>query len=53
MDVNGHLQAFVALSLGESAPGTLWIGDCVGPRADLNAVERIIRYNSTACENSL
>jgi hypothetical protein len=38
MEVSGQLHAPVALTPGEKAPGTHWIGGWVSPRAVLDAV---------------
>jgi hypothetical protein len=40
MEVSGQFHAPAALPPGESAPGTHWIGGWVGPRADVDAVEK-------------
>jgi hypothetical protein len=37
--VSGHFHVPAALPLGEIAHGTHWIGDLVGSRAGLDAVE--------------
>jgi len=39
MEVSGHIDALVALPLGEDIPpDTYWIGGWVAPRTGLNAV---------------
>jgi len=49
--VEVELHAFLtsALDGGEIAPGTYWIGSCVGPRAGLDAVAN--RKISSPCCN--
>jgi hypothetical protein len=44
MEVSGQIHTPAALSPGEIAPGTLWIGGCEGPRAGLEAVEKRRTY---------
>jgi hypothetical protein len=39
MEVSGQRHASAALTWGEIAPGTHWIGSWVGPRAGLDDVE--------------
>jgi hypothetical protein len=39
--VSGQLYTPAALHPGERDPGTLWIGDWVGPRAGLDDAEKI------------
>jgi hypothetical protein len=40
--VSGQLHALAALLPEEIAPGTLWIGGLVNPRAGLDDVEKIL-----------
>jgi hypothetical protein len=40
VEVSRQLQVPAALLPGEGAPGTHWIGGWVGPRADLNAMDK-------------
>jgi hypothetical protein len=42
MGVSSQLHNLAALPLRERAISNLWIGGCVGPRAGLDAVEKII-----------
>jgi hypothetical protein len=47
MEVSGTLTALLP---GGRAPGTHWIGDCLGPKAGLDAVAR--RKNPNPCRES-
>jgi hypothetical protein len=39
MKVSGSPSVYRLFTPGDAAPGTQWIGDWVGPRAGLDAVE--------------
>jgi hypothetical protein len=41
MEVSGQIHYPATLTSGERVPGTRWIGDWVGPTADLDAVVNI------------
>jgi hypothetical protein len=47
--MSGQLQVPTALPFGEKSPGTHWIGGRVGPRADIDAVEKrkIVPYRKS------
>jgi len=40
METSGHFNTLAALHPRERAPGIHWIGDWVGPKANLNAVAK-------------
>jgi hypothetical protein len=49
MGVNGQLHAPAALHAGERASGTHWMGGWVGPRTDLDAMEKIRKFHYCPC----